>query len=211
VLGIALVVVVGALPPVREALASTLDWVRAAGPAGVAVFAAVYVVATVLALPGSVLTAGAGAIWGPAYGLLLCSPTSVIAATVAFGLARTALRGIVERQVRADKRFAALDDAIGDSGLGVVLLLRLSPIFPYNLLNYALGVTRVKTWHYIAGSFVGMLPGTAVVVWLGSLAGTATSGHLGPKIALGVVGVAATAAALVVVGRIARKKLESTG
>jgi len=201
--------------PVDRWALALVGWVRSAGPAGAILFAVAYVAATVLLLPGSVLTLGAGFAYGPALGLLLVSPVSVLAATAAFTVGRSTARGWVSRKVSGDPRFAAIDEAVGESGFKIVFLLRLSPVLPFNLLNYALGLTRVSLRDYVLASFLGMLPGTLLYVYLGSLVTSASeiaAGHGasagGWQKALYAVGLIATVAATVVITRISRQALE---
>jgi uncharacterized membrane protein YdjX (TVP38/TMEM64 family) len=188
-------------------------WSRGAGPAGVVLYALAYVLATVLLLPGSALTLAAGFAWGPVWGVALVSPVSVLASTAAFLLGRTLLRARVEARVGRDPRVAAIDRAIGDDGLRLVLLLRLSPVLPFNLLNVALALTRVRLRDYVLGSAIGMLPGTVLYVYLGSLATTATELLAGRRpagdagVALTLAGLAATLAAVVLVTRASRRAL----
>jgi uncharacterized membrane protein YdjX (TVP38/TMEM64 family) len=204
------------LLPLTRWLLGTVEWVRGAGGTGAAVYVALYVTAAVLLLPGSVLTLAAGFLYGPLWGTLLVSPASVLAATLAFLLGRTTARGWVARKVEGNARFAAIDRAVGSQGLRIVLLLRLSPVLPFNLLNYALGLTRVRTRDYVLGSFIGMLPGTVLYVYLGSLV-TSVSELLSPDRtragAFGSVlywgGLVATVAAAVAVTVAARKALNS--
>lgn len=160
--------------PVGQTLLGLVAWMRNAGLAGIAVFALVYVVATVLMLPGSILTLGAGFAYGPVAGLLVASPASMLAAAVAFTLGRTVARGWVSRRVAANRKLAAIDEAVAQGGFKMVLLLRLSPIVPFNLLNYALGLTRMSLGRYVLASFIGMLPGTFLYVYLGSLVTSAS-------------------------------------
>ena len=216
-LAAAAVVAAFVLLPVNEWLLATVTWVRDAGPAGVAVFALAYVAATVLLLPGSLLTLGAGFVWGPLLGTALVSPASVLAATASFLLGRSALRERVARRVASDARFAAVDEAVGRSGFRIVFLLRLSPVFPFNVLNYALGLTRVRLRDYVLASWLGMLPGTFLYVYLGSLATSAAelaggskpdAGPWGQVLLFG--GLAATVAVTWVITRIARRALAAS-
>jgi uncharacterized membrane protein YdjX (TVP38/TMEM64 family) len=191
-----------------------VDWIRGAGALGPVLFAITYVAAAVLLLPGWILTAGAGFAYGPAWGLLLASPVSVLAATAAFGVGRSVARGWVSRKVSGDPRFAAIDEAVGRSGFRIVFLLRLSPVFPFNLLNYVLGLTRVRLRDYALASLLGMLPGTFLYVYLGSLVTSASeiaAGRRGPggelRLALYGVGIAATLAVAAVITRITRRAL----
>ncbi len=215
------VVLVMAAVAIAAAVAFPLDgwtgrlvaWMQAAGAIGVLAFAAAYILATVLLLPGALLTAGAGLAYGPLWGTLLVSPVSVAAATLAFTLGRTVARSWVARRTEGDSRFRAVDAAIGRHGLRIVVLLRLSPVFPFNVLNYALGLTGVRLRDYVIGSFVGMLPGTLLYVYLGWVVGSLAApsdgaGAAGPaRQALLVVGLVATIAVTAYVTRVARRAL----
>ena len=206
VAGVALLgtlLVAGMLLPVNAWLLGFLGWVAQAGPLGAVLYSGVYIVASMLMLPASVLTVGAGFLYGPLWGLALVSPTSVAAATLAFLLGRYALRDQAEAMVTRFPTFQALDAAFARRGLLLVILLRLAPVFPFNVLNYGLGLTRVPLSHYVLGSFIGMLPGTALYVWMGSslaslaslLDGSADAGATG--IALTVGGLIAAVAVVV--------------
>ena len=172
---VALAVEFAVAVPMRHTIGQLVDWIRSAGVIGVAAYAAVYIVFTVLLIPGSLLTAGAGLAYGPWLGLLLVSPVSVAAATLSFVLGRTVARGWITRRIAVDPRFRAVDAAIGRRGFRIVLLLRLSPLFPFNVLNYALGLTDVRLRDFILASFLGMLPGTFLYVYLGSLVSNVAS------------------------------------
>jgi uncharacterized membrane protein YdjX (TVP38/TMEM64 family) len=204
------------LLPLEQGLLDLVAWVRGAGVPGMVVFAVVYVVATVLFLPGAILTLGAGF----AYGVLVGTPIVWVAANVgallAFLLGRTVARDWIAARVGRSPRFAAIDRAVAEEGFRIVLLTRLSPIFPFNVLNYAFGLTRVGLRDYVLGSLLGMLPGTVMYVYLGSLvtslaelaAGRAGAGTAGRVFYL--AGLAATIAVTVYVTRLARRALAST-
>ena len=203
------------LLPVNRWLLALVEAVRGAGAAGVALYVAAYVAACVLLLPGSVLTLGAGFLWGPLWGSLVVVLASNLGAGCAFVLGRTLLRARVARRVEGDARFAAVDRAVGAQGLKVVMLLRLSPLFPFNVLNYALGLTRVSFRDAALGSFVGMLPGTVLYVYLGSLVTSAAQLASGQRPDAGGAGRAlfwgglvATLAVTVLVTRVARRALQ---
>ena len=174
-----------------------------------------YVVSTVAMLPGSVLTLAAGFAYGPLWGVAVASPASVAGATAAFLLGRTLLRGWAERRIRASTQARAIDSAVEREGFKLVLLLRLSPLIPFDVLNYVLSLSRIRLGTYVLASFVGMLPGTVLYVYLGSLAATAaeirspgTDG--GPaRIVLYIGGLVATVAGVVVATRAARRALAS--
>ena len=160
--------------PVHTWMLDFISWVRAAGVWGALLFAGIYIAATVMLIPGSILTLGAGFVYGPLWGTLLVSPASVMGAFIAFSLARGRLRSSVEDKVKGNARFQAVDKAIGDQGFKIVTLLRLSPVFPFIFLNYALGLTGVRRSEYILASFLGMLPGTILFTYLGSLVPSVT-------------------------------------
>lgn len=171
-------------------------------------FVAGYVGATVAFLPAVPLTLGAGALWGLKKGFLLVSAGSTLGAVAAFLVSRTALRGWVEGKLGADPRLRALDKAVAREGWRAVALLRLSPVIPFNLLNYAFGLTKVPLGPYALASWLAMMPGTLLYVWLGAAAGDAARGQASPaKWALTAVGLAATAAAVVLVSRAAKQAL----
>lgn len=148
-------------------------------------------------------------------GSVIVSVASTLGATVAFLVGRHLARGWISSKIEGNAKFKAIDEAIGREGWRIVGLTRLSPIFPFNLLNYAFGVTRVPLGQYVLASWVGMLPGTIMYVYLGSLAGSlATLGSGGgsqertpAQWALYAVGLLATVAVTVYVTRIARRAL----
>lgn len=198
------------------------DWVtvlaeraRSTGGLGVALFVAAYVVSTVAFLPGSILTLAAGFVYGPVWGVAIASPASVAGATCAFLLGRTLLRGWAEARVGTSARVRAIDEAVSREGFKIVVLLRLSPIIPFNALNYALSLSNVPVRTYVLASFLGMLPGTLMWVYLGSLAPTvadlssAGSGGGTTRTLLYVAGLVATVAAAVIGARAARRALDA--
>ena len=201
--------------PIADWTTRVASWARGSGTAGVVVLFVAYVVSTVALLPGSLLTLAAGFAYGPVWGLAIASPASVAGATAAFVLGRTVLRDWAAAKVAGSARGRAIDAAVAREGGKLVLLLRLSPLIPFNVLNYALSLSRVRLSTYVIASFVGMLPGTALYVYLGSLAPAAASlGNAGRdagslRIALYVTGLVATVAVVVIATRAARRALET--
>ena len=199
--------------PVRQWIVVLADQVRGMGATGVALFFVVYVLAVVALLPGSVFTLAAGFAYGPVGGLLLVSPASVVGATLAFLLSRTTFRGWIARRIARFPKARALDRAIGKDSFKLIFLLRLAPLIPFNLLNYALGLTQARLGHYVVASFIGMLPGTWMYVYLGSLATTASdltdaSRDGGTeRLVLTIAGRAAAVIAVLLVTRSARRAL----
>lgn len=144
-------------------------WVRGFGPTGAVIYALLYVAGTVLLIPGTALTAGAGLVYGAVLGTVIVSPASVAGATLAFLIARHFARSWVESKLERYPKFDAIDRAIKKNGFKVVLLLRLQPVFiPFALLNYAIGLTSVRLRDYVLASWLGMLPATTLYVYLGS-------------------------------------------
>lgn len=190
------------------------EWVQGLGFWGPLVFIVGYAVATVAFAPGSLLTLAAGFIFGLGPGTLYVFFGSTLGASAAFLIARYVARGAIERRLAERPRFQRIDRAIGAQGLKIVFLLRLSPVFPFNLLNYALGLTRVRFVHYLIAC-LGMIPGTFLYVYYGTAAGTiaeifsggAADGGRGKLIVLGV-GLVATVVVTTVITRIARRALE---
>jgi len=179
---------------------------------GAAVFVALYVAATILAFPASLLTLGAGAVYGFWIGFALVSLSSTLGATAAFLIARYAARDWVAARISGNARFQALDQGVAAEGWTLVLLTRLSPLFPFNLQNYGYGLTRVPAIHYAIASWIGMIPGTMMYVYLGHAAGSiaAARGERGRspgEWALLVLGLAATIGVTIVATRIARRAL----
>lgn len=204
---IALIITAVAFLPVGRYLQDAQDWVGSLGVWGPAAFVGLYIVACVFGLPGSVLTVGAGALFGLLHGTIIVSIGSTLGATAAFLVGRYLARGWVESKIAGSERFAAIDEAVGREGFKIVLLTRLSPVFPFTLLNFGYGVTRVRVRDYMLASWIGMIPGTVLYVYLGTLAETATSETTTGQIVLRVVGLLATIAVTVYVTRIARRAL----
>ncbi|MCW5889718.1 MAG: FAD-containing oxidoreductase [bacterium] len=214
VLVVVAVVAAVRLLPVNAWLLAFVGWMRDAGAAGMAVYVLAYVAACVLFVPGLILTLGGGFAYGVAAGVPLVWVAANLGAAVAFLLGRTLLRERIAARVAGDARFAAIDRAVGREGFKVVLLTRLSPAFPFSLLNYAYGLTTVSFRDYALGSLLGMIPGTAMYVYLGSLltsvtqiAAGAPAGNAATQ-ALTWLGAAATVAVTVVVTRLARRALD---
>lgn len=200
----------GYVPAFAERVADLGAW----GPIA---FIAGYALATVALVPGSILTLVAGAIFGLTAGTIYVFVAAVFGSTGAFLIARYVARPLVERRMADSRRVDAIDRAIGEGGWRVVGLLRLSPVIPYNALNYTLGVTRVRLRDYLIAS-VGMLPGTFLYVYSGKVAGELAVAAAGAEVRRGAgyymvlgIGLLATVAVVVLVTRRARRVLsEST-
>ena len=188
-------------------------WVHELGPAGPAIFILGYAAAVVAFLPAVLFTLAAGAIFGLVWGAVYAFVAAVIGSIVAFLVARHGARSRMEKYFAGDTRFEAIDRAVAERGLWIVFLLRLSPVFPFVVLNYLLGLTRVELRDYALASF-GMIPGTVLYVYYGKVAGdvVALSGGRPPErgieyYAVLVLGLVATVAVTILVTRIARRAL----
>jgi uncharacterized membrane protein YdjX (TVP38/TMEM64 family) len=194
-------------------LQSALAWITGLGTWGPAIFVLLYVVATVLLLPAVVLTLGAGAVFGVARAFLAVSVGATLGATAAFLIGRYLARGWVAARVAGSPRLGAIDEAVAREGWRIVLLTRLSPAFPFVLLNYAFGLTRVPLRQYVLASWIGMMPGIALYAYIGSVVGDVAAAVAGDRArspwewAVYALGLAATLAVTVYVTRIARGAL----
>ncbi|MBW4561104.1 MAG: TVP38/TMEM64 family protein [Mojavia pulchra JT2-VF2] len=199
---------------IQAILRDALQWIDSLGSVGAIAFIALYIVATVAFLPGSILTLGSGVVFGVVWGSLYVFIGATIGATAAFLIGRYLARGWVADKIAGNNKFAAIDQAVGKAGLKIILLTRLSPIFPFNLLNYAFGITGVSLKDYFIGS-VGMIPGTIMYVYIGSLAGNLArigteAQPTNPTVqwAIRIIGFIGTITVTIYITRIARKALE---
>jgi uncharacterized membrane protein YdjX (TVP38/TMEM64 family) len=171
-----------------------------------------------LFIPGSLLTLGGGALYGVVWGSIYVIVAATLGATIAFLIGRYFARNWVSQQIQGHPKFQAIDFAVAREGLKIVLLTRLSPIFPFNLLNYAFGVTRVSLKDYVIGS-IGMIPGTVMYVYLGSLAGDIASLGMPQEMSfqaqvaqwiVKIIGFLATVAVTVYITRLAQRSLNQS-
>jgi uncharacterized membrane protein YdjX (TVP38/TMEM64 family) len=211
---VAVLVLGGKYFNLQQRLADALAWIEGLGPAGMGVYTLLYIVACVFFIPGSLLTLGAGAIYGVVTGSLLVSVSSTLGATAAFLVGRYVARSWVAHKIEGNARFSAIDNAVADEGWRIVGLTRLSPVFSFNLLNYAYGLTRVSLKEYVLASWIGMMPGTVMYVYIGSLAGDlasvgteSTEAPSAARWAINIIAFLATVLVTVYVTKIAKKAL----
>jgi len=205
------------LLPVTDWLTRFNYWVADLGSWGVLLFILVYILATVLFFPASILTIGAGFIFGVLPGTAIVSIAATAGAALAFLIARYLARDQIEHRVANNSTFKRIDQAIGERGARLVFLLRLSPLIPFNLSNYFYGLTAVKFWPYVLASWIGMLPGTLLYVYLGAAGKASLSGAVGQTSGRSPweylffgAGLIATVIVTVWVTRIARRELDKT-
>ena len=198
-------------------LKATLMWIESLGSTGAIAFIGIYIMATVAFLPAFILTLGAGVLFGAWWGSIYVFIGATLGSIVAFLVGRYFARDWVAKKIVNNDKFKAIDRAVGKEGLKIVLLTRLSPAFPFNLLNYAFGVTGVSARDYIIGS-IGMIPGTIMFVYIGSLAGslaligTDAQPTVDPTLqwTIRIVGLMATVAVTVYVTRLAKQALAAS-
>ncbi|HKO56833.1 MAG TPA: TVP38/TMEM64 family protein [Thermoanaerobaculia bacterium] len=194
--------------PIREWLSQFQQYVRGMGPAGYVLYALVYALCVVLFIPASILTVGAGAVFGVVAGTIVVVCGATLGATLAFLLARTVLRRKIEHMTANNAKFHALDRAISRDGAKIVLLVRLAVVFPFTYSNYAFGLTGVRLLSYVGMTLIGIIPGTLAFVYIGSLATAAAN-----RATLVIYGVGALIALIVstLVARVATKAIKRAG
>jgi len=213
ILVLAGLIIVFKIFPVKEWLVGEnglITWIEKQGTLGYLIFIGVYIILTVLAGPAWLLTIAAGLVYGLLGGTILVSIGSILGATVAFLIGRYLARDAIARKVEQNAKFKSIDDAVGQRGFFIVFLTRLSPIFPFTLLNYAYGLTKVNLSKYFFASWIGMLPGTVMYVYIGSLGNAVTEGATTGKLILKIAGFAATVAVTIYITKVARRALSRT-
>ena len=196
--------------PIAEAALRLRERIHELGPLGWISFVGLYIVATLLLLPGLPLTLAAGSIFGIVRGSLAVWLAATVTAALGFLIARHLARARVLEWAQSRPRFLALDRALAEGGWKVIALLRLSPLVPFSLSNYLYGITPVRMLPYMLASALAMLPGVLVYTYVGFVAGAGLEGHrrTTAEWTLLVVGLLATAAVSVLMTRLARRKLE---
>lgn len=203
---LAVVVAVGAALVVAQAnlsrIPALLDWVRAQGALAPLAYGVMYALAVPLCVPGSVLTLMAGALFGLWPGVPVVFLAALVGSSLSFLVARYAARPSVEAWARRYPRFGAVDRAVASEGARIVFLLRLTPLVPFTVLNYLLGVTRLR-WRDLVVASPGMLPGTLLYVYYGHVIGDVTAVATGARPPRSVAQYVLLAAGLVAAGLVA--------
>lgn len=200
--------------PITDMLLSFVSLVQSWGWIGYVSYAAVYAAGVVILMPGSILTLGAGFAYGVVFGSILVSFASTTGATLAFIVGRYLARDWVLKKISTNPSFKKIDKAVGKKGFKIVFLTRLSPVFPFSLQNYAYGLTSVSLKDYFFASWIGMIPGTVMYVYFGSLiteisqiASGKTEAHPSQNILYGA-GLIVTVIVTIYITKIARKALK---
>ena len=147
-----------------ERLGELREWIQGLGPWGAVVFVFLYAAAVVAAVPGAALTVAAGALFGSVLGVILVINAATLGASLDFLIARYFARDAITRWLATNEKFQKLDRLTEEHGAIIVAITRLVPLFPFNLLNYGFGLTRVPFWTYVGWSWLCMLPGTILYV-----------------------------------------------
>jgi uncharacterized membrane protein YdjX (TVP38/TMEM64 family) len=218
-LGLAAVVAVAVaarMLPLASWLEIFNERVAGLGVAGMILFALLYAAATVLMVPGSLLTLAAGASFGLLPGFVTVLFGATLGAALAFLVSRHLARKRIERWIQKKPSFAAVDKAVAREGWKIVFLTRLSPVFPFNLQNYAYGLTSVSFGQYVLASWIGMIPGTFLYVYLGILGRSGLQAASGTgaetyRLALQAVGLLATLGVTILITRTAKRALREAG
>ena len=209
IVAVAAVVVAFRLLPIAAWLTSFQAWVRGLGPIGYVVYALMYAVCVAALVPASLLTLGAGAIFGVVGGTIVVVAGATLGAMLAFFLARTGLRGKVEQMIAKRPKLAAVDRAVAKEGTKLMLLCRISGFPPFIFANYVFGLTGVGALAYFFTTFFGIIPGAFAYTY---------AGHAGAAVATGSgnrLGLIVTAAGIVLVAayvaRIATRAIRRAG
>jgi uncharacterized membrane protein YdjX (TVP38/TMEM64 family) len=197
--------------PVAVWLRHLQRYVRGAGAIGYVVYILAYAACCVLFVPASILTLGAGAIFGLIGGTLVVVAGATLGAICSFALARGLFRKRVEGSIGKSQRFQALDRAIASEGAKIVFLVRLAPIFPFTYLNYAFGLTAVRFVPYAAATLIGIIPGTLAYVYLGYAAAGATTAGSSTKTVIQIGGAVAAVVVTFFVARLASRAIRRAG
>ena len=196
------------IPSSSLQLQKFINYIQSTGPISILLFILCYVAATVIFVPGLILTLGAGAVFGIWKGFLLVSIASTIAASTAFLLGRQFTGKWLLSKIRQNSRMDALRDAIESEGWKIVILARLSPLIPYTMLNYMFSLTSIRFSHYVIASWLGMIPGTLIYVYIGSLGSLGTDREkTAIEWMLIATGIIATATGIILISRSASKEM----
>ena len=209
---IAAIVIAYRFLPITDWLRTFQTYVKNLGALGYVVYVLVYAICVVAFIPASILTLGAGAIFGFIGGTLVVIIGATIGATLAFLLARTVMRKRIETMTSSNAKFRALDRAIAKEGMKIVFLVRMAVVFPFIWVNYAFGLTAIPLWRYVLATFLGIIPATVAFVFASSAATKAATGETTSitkivYIAGGVVAIIVS----VLIGRIATRAIRRAG
>lgn len=214
--GLVLLSVAASFLPIGTWLKGFVGWFRHLGVLGAFIYIGIYAVGAVLFLPGAIFTIAAGLIYGIVGGTVVALTGATIGAGLAFLVGRYLLRKRIEQYAEKNKKFGAIDKAVGKQGWKIVGLLRLSPLIPFNVSNYLYGVTSVGFWPYVLASGIGMFPGTLLFAYFGAIGqagldGGGKKGHSSLEWTFLGVGLLVTIGVSIFISRLASKALKEKG
>lgn len=200
------------LLPLGQWIADFQTWVKGLGPIGYLVYTLAYVLFCILGLPASPLTIGAGAIFGFVKGTIIVVAGATLGATASFLLARTIMRRRIEAMTATNAKFRELDRAITREGGRIVFLVRLAPIFPFAYINFAFGLTGVRTLTYVVATFFGIIPVTLAFVYISDTAAHAATADMSTtRLVINIAGAVLAVIATAFVTRVATKAIRRAG
>jgi uncharacterized membrane protein YdjX (TVP38/TMEM64 family) len=195
--------------PLQSLVIEASELFRSAGVFGAFAYALFFIVATLLFVPGFLLLWSAGNLYGYALGPLIALPANVLAAVVAFGVARWLARDRVLTWGRGHPRFAAVDRVVEEQGVKAVVLVRLANAFPFNSLNYAFGLTAISARDYVVGTILGLLPTAIYFGYLGAVVGDYRRALKAGALPILIISTIAAGTVMVLVGRMAKGRLDA--
>ncbi len=200
--------------PAATTLERWAEQLRDLGFIGGAVFAGGYALAAAALAPATPFPLTAGVLWGGWWGFLVAWSGEVLGACVSFALGRTLLRARAQQLAESYPLVGALDDAVEEGGMRLLILVRLSPVFPFGVLNYGLGLTRVRARDFVVSTVVGVVPASALLVYAGASLTRVADAITGDtplgwgEITLSVIGLVASLVAVTMVSRATRRALD---
>lgn len=210
---IVVILIIGgvAVFPLKEGFPQIKVWLQSLGVWALPTYVSIYLAASIIGIPSAIFMLAAGALFGLFRGWLIVSLADTASALACYGLGRTIGRKWVKKWISKRSQFVALDRAVEHKGWKIVLLTRLSPVLPSNILNYGFSLTKINFWHYFLFTWLGMIPVTGFYVYIGSIGGGFLRGNNSSgQLALQSVGLGATLLAVIYTTRLAKKILSTT-
>jgi uncharacterized membrane protein YdjX (TVP38/TMEM64 family) len=207
--GVVLALLISQLP-LQAGLFAIKNWISTLGIWGIPTFIGVYLLVTLLGLPNFLLILAGGMLFGLIVGTICVSVADTLGAIACYGVGRIIFRSRIKKLCHKNPQFQQLDQAVGEKGWKILLLTRLSPVIPSNLLNYSFSCTKVNFWQYIFCSWLGTLPVIILYVYIGSFGFALSQKSMTPQqLTFQIGGLVATIAAAIYTTRLAKKTLAS--
>lgn len=195
--------------PMATVLSQANGWIASQGEWAIPVFMSVYILAAIFGIPNIFLILAAGTLFGLTKGVLSASIADTLSIAACFVIGQTVGRRWLTSTIKADSRFHKLDRVFAKKGWTIVLLTRLSPVLPSNILNYSFSLTKINFWQYLFFSWLGMLPVIFTYVYIGTFgASILTSDQSPQKLALQSLGLLATVGVMIYTTRLAASALK---